>query len=69
MPPGSPGSYFENADCSFRLSVDEGNQLALTFTGRFDVESRNGRCIDYVMVGFVFTEDIKVCINVSLLNG
>ncbi|XP_062848643.1 calcium-dependent serine proteinase-like [Trichomycterus rosablanca] len=48
--PGSPGPYFENADCSFKLSVDEGNQIVFTFTGVFDVESRNGGCRDYVMI-------------------
>ncbi|KAF4087648.1 hypothetical protein AMELA_G00073030 [Ameiurus melas] len=48
--PGSPGPYFENADCLFHLSVDEGNQLELKFTGAFDVESRDGKCIDYVTI-------------------
>lgn len=50
-PPGSPGPYFENADCVVNLSVDEGNQLELIFTGVFDVESRDGKCIDFVEVG------------------
>ncbi|XP_060776963.1 mannan-binding lectin serine protease 2 [Neoarius graeffei] len=49
-PPGSPGPYFENADCVVNLSVDEGNQLELIFTGVFDVESRDGKCIDFVEI-------------------
>ncbi|XP_026782503.2 mannan-binding lectin serine protease 2 [Pangasianodon hypophthalmus] len=49
-PPGSPGPYFENADCLFSLSVDEGNQLELKFTGVFDVESRDGRCVDFLKI-------------------
>ncbi|XP_017329062.1 mannan-binding lectin serine protease 2 isoform X2 [Ictalurus punctatus] len=48
--PGSPGPYFENADCIFSLSADEGNQLELKFTGVFDVESRDGKCIDYLTI-------------------
>lgn len=48
--PGSPGPYFENAKCSFRLSVDEGFQLTLRFIGVFDVESRDGKCVDFVKV-------------------
>lgn len=49
--PGSPGPYFENADCVVNLSVDEGNQLELKFTGVFDVESKDGKCIDFIQVG------------------
>ncbi|KAG7335478.1 hypothetical protein KOW79_000171 [Hemibagrus wyckioides] len=48
--PGSPGPYFENAKCSFHLSVDEGFQLTLRFIGVFDVESRDGKCVDFVKV-------------------
>ncbi|KAG7335476.1 hypothetical protein KOW79_000169 [Hemibagrus wyckioides] len=48
--PGTPGPYFENTRCSFRLSVDKGFQLRLRFIGVFDVESRDGKCIDFVKV-------------------
>ncbi|KAF5905936.1 complement C1s subcomponent-like [Clarias magur] len=48
--PGSPGPYYEDAHCLYSLSVDEGNQIELKFTGVFDVESINGRCIDFVKV-------------------
>ncbi|KAI5106015.1 mannan-binding lectin serine protease 2 precursor, partial [Silurus meridionalis] len=48
--PGSPSPYFENADCVFSLSVDEGNQVELKFIGTFDVESRDGQCIDFVEI-------------------
>ncbi|GAA6098220.1 mannan-binding lectin serine protease 2-like [Tachysurus ichikawai] len=49
-PPGSPGPYFENANCSYRLSVNEGEQLWFKFTGVFDVESRHGQCVDFVKI-------------------
>lgn len=48
--PGSPEPYFENANCTFLLSVDEGQQLVLKFTGKFDVEGSDGQCVDYVKV-------------------
>ncbi|KAG7335477.1 hypothetical protein KOW79_000170 [Hemibagrus wyckioides] len=46
---GTPGPYFENTRCSFRLSVDKGFQLRLRFIV-FDVESRDGKCVDFVKV-------------------
>ncbi|KAM9488519.1 mannan-binding lectin serine protease 2-like [Clarias gariepinus] len=49
-PPGSPGPYYENADCLYSLSVGEGDQIELKFTGVFDVESINGVCVDFVKV-------------------
>lgn len=49
-PPGSPGPYYENADCLYSLSVGEGDQIELKFTGVFDVERINGVCVDFVKV-------------------
>ncbi|XP_066538397.1 ovochymase-like [Hoplias malabaricus] len=49
-PPGSPGPYFENAQCSYTLSVEEGEQIILNFTGEFDVESRDGQCVDSLTI-------------------
>ncbi|KAI4896909.1 hypothetical protein NFI96_031595 [Prochilodus magdalenae] len=49
-PPGSPGPYFENADCSYTLSMEEGKQFVLSFTGEFDVESRDGQCVDSLTI-------------------
>ncbi|TSL82589.1 Mannan-binding lectin serine protease 2 [Bagarius yarrelli] len=48
--PGSPGPYFESSRCSFYLTVDTRYQIELKFTGVFDIESRNGRCIDFVKI-------------------
>ncbi|XP_072536026.1 complement C1s subcomponent-like isoform X2 [Salminus brasiliensis] len=49
-PPGSPGPYFENAQCSYTLSVKDGMQLILNFTGVFDVEIRDGQCVDTLTI-------------------
>uniref|UniRef100_A0A8B9RKJ2 Complement C1s subcomponent-like n=1 Tax=Astyanax mexicanus TaxID=7994 RepID=A0A8B9RKJ2_ASTMX len=49
-PPGSPGPYFENAQCTYTLSVEEGKQIILNFIGEFDVEDREGQCIDSLTV-------------------
>ncbi|KAL7874653.1 hypothetical protein SRHO_G00056230 [Serrasalmus rhombeus] len=49
-PPGGPGPYYENAHCSYTLTVDEGEQLILSFIGEFDVESRDGRCVDSLTI-------------------
>ncbi|XP_076836807.1 complement C1s subcomponent-like [Brachyhypopomus gauderio] len=49
-PPGSPGPYWENSFCSYTLVVQEGHQLVLSFHGEFDVESRDGYCVDSLTV-------------------
>uniref|UniRef100_A0A3B1IZE8 Complement component 1, s subcomponent.1 n=1 Tax=Astyanax mexicanus TaxID=7994 RepID=A0A3B1IZE8_ASTMX len=49
-PPGSPGPYFENAQCTYTLSVEEGKQIILNFIGEFDVEDREGQCIDSLTI-------------------
>ncbi|XP_076826725.1 mannan-binding lectin serine protease 2 [Brachyhypopomus gauderio] len=49
-PPGSPGPYWENSFCSYTLAVEEGQQLVLSFPGEFDVESRDGQCVDTLTI-------------------
>ncbi|KAL2084919.1 hypothetical protein ACEWY4_020437 [Coilia grayii] len=50
-PPGSPKSCAEDAHCSYSLSVEEGLQLVLEFTGDFDVEAKpNVECADAVRI-------------------
>lgn len=50
--PSWPGSYAENANCKYTLSVDSHLQLELHFSDDFDVEeSPDGQCIDGLRVG------------------
>ncbi|XP_026861748.2 complement C1s subcomponent [Electrophorus electricus] len=49
-PVGSPGPYLENSFCTYTLAVQEGQQLVLSFVGEFDVESRDGQCIDTLTI-------------------
>ena len=50
--PSWPGSYAENANCQYTLSVEAHLQLELHFSGVFDVEqSPDGQCIDVLRVG------------------
>ncbi|KAG7469366.1 hypothetical protein MATL_G00128010 [Megalops atlanticus] len=49
--PGWPDSYAEYAQCSYTLSVDDGLQLVLEFTGNFDIqEGEEGDCIDSLKI-------------------
>nr|XP_019948213.1 PREDICTED: uncharacterized protein LOC109633063 [Paralichthys olivaceus] len=49
--PSWPGSYGENADCRYTLSVEADLQLELHFLGVFDVEqSPDGQCIDALTI-------------------
>lgn len=50
--PSWPGSYAENANCKYILSVEAHLQLELHFSDDFDVEeSPDGECIDGLRVG------------------
>ncbi|GLD63792.1 complement C1s subcomponent-like protein [Lates japonicus] len=49
--PSWPGSYAENANCEYNLSVAPYLQLELHFSGVFDVEQgHDGQCIDALRV-------------------
>ncbi|XP_023282098.1 uncharacterized protein LOC111669859 [Seriola lalandi dorsalis] len=49
--PSWPGSYAENANCQYTLSVEAHLQLELHFSGVFDVEqSPDGQCIDALRI-------------------
>ncbi|XP_039973441.1 complement C1s subcomponent-like [Xiphias gladius] len=49
--PSWPGSYAENANCHYILSVEAHLQLELHFSGVFDVEqSPGGQCIDALRI-------------------
>lgn len=51
MSPDWPGSYPENAVCSYTLTANEGLQYELTHTGEFDVEmAKNGQCNDSLTI-------------------
>ncbi|XP_058503766.1 uncharacterized protein LOC131471288 [Solea solea] len=49
--PSWPGSYAQNANCQYRLSVEAHLQLVLHFSEAFDVEqSPDGQCIDALRI-------------------
>ncbi|KAM4579818.1 complement C1s subcomponent-like [Odontesthes bonariensis] len=49
--PNWPGTYAEDANCEYTLSVEETLQLELRFSELFDVEqNRDGQCIDALRI-------------------
>lgn len=66
--PSWPGTYAENANCKYSLSVEEHLQLELHFSEDFDVEqSSDGPCIDELKVRMHSLLSQKLIFTTSIL--